>query len=621
MNSIFSKNSFDNKGQSLIVLIIILVAVALLGGSYYYFSRQAPEVSEIPEAETPKISEEPETSEEVTEVEVPELPKEPVPEESVVKKPVAKEPVIGPEPEPITEPELTHIEGIILVHKNNNYSSFVKNLAKEKGWYLLETESSNAPKIRQDIISVTSRYGVDYLLIIGDEDQIPIADPAFLEKFLADRGLTRYDIGKNVLDSIYYGNINDDLFVELAVGRLPFKDEASIKNYFLNLEKNKNIQNVNAIRPLQMTPGVLPMIGVEKQFINFQVNNFISKSLNINQINNYLENSDLFLFFAHGSKDAFTVNGQNYHWNNLPDLNKYKPILISGACNTAREFGREFIRKGGTAFVGYYFEAEPDPNVFPIRPINTEESIGKSIRNVINKNITIYKRDPGAVFPSLYYLIGDPSIKINYPETNRFSKLALEEKEDRIIINVPPYEKDISYEVFDEGQTYFSIDGAGNSRILANLGMMTEEYQAIVNKKYFLIDDPAFVKYVGAKIYIECDPDGATIKTACRNPNDPLYGYGDYLERFDIVVPYEYAFITEPGGNFFIFELEKGYNISNFYLEVEEKLYSLSKFSNYEIVTGNQESFLVFELALNDFFDLIHNGNLFKKKKIILISK
>ena len=94
-------NIFCNKGQSLIIVIIILIVAALLGGSYYFFLRQAPEVSEISEAETLKISEEPETSEKVTKVEMPELPKEPVIEESVVKKPV-----IEPEPEPITEPEL-----------------------------------------------------------------------------------------------------------------------------------------------------------------------------------------------------------------------------------------------------------------------------------------------------------------------------------------------------------------------------------------------------------------------------------------------------------------------------------------------------------------------------------
>lgn len=43
----FSKNSFDNKGQSLIIIIIVLVMVALIGGGfYYYFSEQTPEIPE-----------------------------------------------------------------------------------------------------------------------------------------------------------------------------------------------------------------------------------------------------------------------------------------------------------------------------------------------------------------------------------------------------------------------------------------------------------------------------------------------------------------------------------------------------------------------------------------------
>ncbi len=49
MNSIFSKNSFCNRGQGLIGIIIVLIMVALLGGGlYYYFSKQTLKAPEEP---------------------------------------------------------------------------------------------------------------------------------------------------------------------------------------------------------------------------------------------------------------------------------------------------------------------------------------------------------------------------------------------------------------------------------------------------------------------------------------------------------------------------------------------------------------------------------------------
>ena len=66
MNHIFSKNSFYNRGQSLVGIIVVLVIVALIGGGmYYYFSIRtsgAPSPPEPPQAtEGPVVGPEPES--------------------------------------------------------------------------------------------------------------------------------------------------------------------------------------------------------------------------------------------------------------------------------------------------------------------------------------------------------------------------------------------------------------------------------------------------------------------------------------------------------------------------------------------------------------------------------
>jgi hypothetical protein len=514
--------------------------------------------------------------------------------------------------------EKTYVEGIVLVNKKSKLTTFAKKLAEERKWYLLEVSSSNPYDIREEIIKVTNDNKVDYLLILGDDSEIPITNHDLLKQFLEKENVLRSPLGyydaNNVLDSIYYGNIDNDSFIELAVGRLPFNDPEIIESYFLNLNRNKDINNVTILRPPSPILGVLTEFIIKKSFLNYKVDHFITESLNANQISNYLKESDLFLIASHGAPDSFVFKDGIYHWLDLPDLSAHKPIFIASACNTAKEFGKEFIKKGGTAFIGYYTEAQPNENVFPIRPVNKGDSIGKSIKNIINKNIATIKWEKTGYFPMIYYLIGDPSIKINYPELNDMPKLNLELKKDKIIINIPPYEKELT----SDGELRFFIDGNGSQLGSYYLYLPLDLYNTLMKQGYFFVDDPEFVKYaLGALILIECNPNKPSQKYQCFDTSATVYDF----KRFNIKVPYKYAATGGAGGQYFVFEIDKTYTIFNFYLEVEGQRHNLSRFSNYGIISGNEENFLLVDLAENDILNLLMDGGLFKEKRIILTLK
>jgi hypothetical protein len=41
--------------------------------------------------------------------------------------------------------------------------------------------------------------------------------------------------------------------------------------------------------------------------------------------------------------------------NNIPDISETRPIVISDACLTAQELGKDFIEAHASAFIGQYY--------------------------------------------------------------------------------------------------------------------------------------------------------------------------------------------------------------------------------------------------------------------------
>lgn len=533
-----------------------------------------------------------------------------------------------------------YYHGIILINENSEIASFANNLSEERGWILLQTESSNPKIIRQDIVNITNKYPITYLLIIGNESTIPIIDYETLEYFLHDRELVPpYELGRrqssgapysaadNVLDSIYYGNIDDDPYIELAVGRLPFNDLTTIKNYYKDLEMDKKINNISSIRS-SSSPGPVSIITIKQKFKDYTVDNFITENITIDEINTNLNNSDLFFLGSHGSSCCFYLDdGIIYNMNMIPNLIKRRPIFISGACSTSKEFGKEFIKRGGSAYIGNYLVSKPDPNVFPIRPNSEGETIGLSLKNALNKNIVSTIFTGNIVFPTLYYLIGDPSIKITCQEKNISPKLRLQSSTNDITVIIPPFEKEIINLTTCDNENYswilLAIDGNRSAFNLDIINLPPEIYNTIESQGYYynddyIDDDYPYTNPEEPLILVECIDTNSTTYQCIDVNNDNKSNVGDLKERFNIDIPYDY--VVDYSGytaKLIILNISKKYDITNYHMEIDGQPYSLSSSFNYSIKSGNDENFLVINIPLNDIFDMIHNGGLFKEKKIV----
>lgn len=503
--------------------------------------------------------------------------------------------------------------GIILVNKNSDNVSFAEKLARERGWKLLKASSSNPENIRKNIIDLATS-DVEYLLILGDDSEIPITNFSVLAEFLINMGVAnQLDFKDNIpqiavnntLDNLYYGNIDDDVFVELSVGRIPFSNSEDVENYFSNLTITKEIDHVSILRDKDAI-APLPLADVEKQFINFKTN-YIKNISYKNEISEYLEKSDLFILHAHGAPDYFQIGNEAYTAFDVPDLHDNKPIFISGACYTAKKIGEDIVKKGAIAFIGYYVEAQANQNSFPIRPSQQDESIGQSIKNVINKNLAIKKFDQHTFFPTVYYLIGDPSIKIDYVENNNFSKALVSKESKNLIINIPKY----SYE--DRGEEIFLyFDGF-------LIKLPKKVYESIKNGRFFSPNiDGNDTFRLNNDVWVECDAVAAKEKPdQCKdikNYINPNYGYAKY----GIQIPFDYAIRYSGHLSHFIFELPQSHNIVKSYRQIGDSDFNLDSRSFVEIIKGNEEYYLIFNESLYETYSLIKDGNVYKDNKIIM---
>ncbi|MCX6818657.1 MAG: C25 family cysteine peptidase, partial [Candidatus Aenigmarchaeota archaeon] len=101
-----------------------------------------------------------------------------------------------------------------------------EDVAKLKKWDVLIVNTSNPIEIRKQIVSFTEHKNYEYMLILGDDNIIPIEKDGILDKkYLPNEEL------QNALDELFYGNIDNDDFVELSVGRIPLNNKDQIMNY------------------------------------------------------------------------------------------------------------------------------------------------------------------------------------------------------------------------------------------------------------------------------------------------------------------------------------------------------------------------------------------------------
>jgi hypothetical protein len=339
-----------------------------------------------------------------------------------------------------------------------------ESIANDKGWDFLIVDSTNPIKIREEIIKFTESTKYDYMLILGNDEIIPIEKEGILNpKYLPNEHL------QNALDQLYYGNINDDAFVELAVGRIPFNSKVQIEKYFSYNQKQfgQNFKIFSYPSIGSFTTGKVKS-GFEGE--TTAIIEDPSKSLFLNN----LKTQDMIAIYTHGNDNSVKLNDdENLLSNDVPQLNN-APLVFVSACSAARGLGLEIMEQGATAYVGFYATAIPNPNVMPLFD---EESLGKSIKKDVNQHIA--RSEAGLIdrggFPSLFVLYGDPSIKIEQKTYDDFI-IIKEDKDYRIdipsfkvietfegnlksIIATPPYHVDFRYykkaiEILGTGKYY-----------------------------------------------------------------------------------------------------------------------------------------------------------------------
>ena len=639
------KYNFNKKGNALIGIIIVLVVAGLIsGGLYYYLSKQIPEAPGIseklveggivkPDENAPSPEEKPEE----------ELPKEEItPEEKIEEKPAVQKCVDGTPYDQcsVNKPKycdngnltnscsicgcpynqqcqtdgscITYIEGFVLVKKGSVLEVIAEKVALDKGWIILKTSGINPEKIREEILQFTSGNEFKYMLIIGDFAEIPTQNRDLLSSFLKSQGLEFqnpyyddvYHVSKGVpLDSLYYGNIDDDPFVELSVGRLPFSSEEEVKNYYRNLRIEKNIETINIVRVL----GILGPIGIPSikiQFMNYNVDNFLeAKSISKTTIQKYLTESDIFEYHTHGNDTSFVLGAESFLSADIPDLSSNNPIILAGVCHNANELGKEFLKQGASAFFGFIHEG-PHRNVFPFRPREIGQSIGEALKETVNEDIVRTKVNKiTAYFSPNYILYGDPSIKIDYQQKTVAEKAKPIKTSRGLEIIIPKY-KQLSFYIGDYEFIYFFIDFHSHS-------WRKKTYETLKSEGYISKQSgPESEDFI-----IRCA--GPSTISACNDLK--IMGYSDYTD-----IPFDYGVVTSASiGNFdvvrmYIFKIDEDYRIREVYEEIDGNKMELSKYATYGIVKGNKEKYLYILESPKDYLDLLINDGFLNGRKIIL---
>ena len=500
------KINFHNQGQSLIGIIIVLIVVSLLiGGLYYYLQKEIPEI--------PEITEKPAEKEIIPKEEIAIPPEEIIPKEEIKEKPI-EEPIIqkcvdgtlygqcsinkpkyckagqlinkafkcgcplGSEISGnyciVELPSLDPRSGLIVIREGVDGESFAREIAFNRGWNILTVNTSDHNKIRKEISNFYNQNNFDYLLLIGTIEEISYAI---------------YKDGKWKTAPMLYGNVNNDRFIELAVGVLPFSSEVALRRYFTDLNPRGDfitIENYThhaidlwreytfgrclvsaspSIRSHKLTSPLSLANHYQESAVIFLRNgglkdSVFSASMDPNNPDNMIRILHICSFEKNFDGEFQTIPGYGVFCNK--DEIEYltnRPIIIHSACHTAKKLGKQLIKNGAGAFLGAYEKG--GFNMFQIKSkFLSGKSIGEVIKHIYNSSVMTFTLIPGRIpvkdFKGLntfnlndgkelphyvrynYILFGDPTLEV----PKFFQKLnpntTIKQRHDRIVINVNP---------------------------------------------------------------------------------------------------------------------------------------------------------------------------------------
>lgn len=288
-------------------------------------------------------------------------------------------PIPTPIPTPTATPTPTPTPrsplGMILFNASQGHlEEYLVELSKKKEWHLLSVNTNDPQEIKEQIIESTNTFkSIRYLLVIGSEDTIPTIDSSGL--------VMPYLPGSSsnaVLDNFYYGDLDDDLFVDLAVGRIPTEDINKLKVYFSQVSKESS--DIFAI-PYQAS---------------FRDTTCVQKNLGPRVIPNVskedavsaLTASTIFGIETHGGPDSWGIAGGGFSSQDIPNLTNH-PVILAGSCNTAEILGKNFLWKGASAYFGYWFVSPGFDTAAPIyRKLRLGMAFGEAMKEFVNQNFS-----------------------------------------------------------------------------------------------------------------------------------------------------------------------------------------------------------------------------------------
>lgn len=506
------KTIFYNQGQTLAGMLIVLAMVGLItGGLFYYFQKQIPEIPEVTEKETiePEGTVSPTEEEKIEEItsqsgEITPISGEPVAQKCAdgtfygqcsVKKPkycesgqlTDKASKCGcPSGSKISGnhcviglPSLNQRSGLIVIKKGVSGENYSKEIASNKGWGFLAVNTSDPNQIKQEISNFYNQKKFDYLLLIGENEEIPYAVYNENWKDESDDGWKTA--------SMLYGDINNDYFIELAIGVLPFSSETELKKYFTDLSPKGNFISFENYTHYAVSGTGWEYYTYGKCLASTQssIRNYkLTSALNL--VSHYQESAVVVLSDA-GSADAVYSAGMPANPNQqIPILHKVsfckdftgdilqyqkgggpecemeyltnRPIIIHYSCNNAQKLGPQLVENGASAFLGFLrgggFFYQPQLQLLAGKTIgegmkNTYNfrMVGRGMKDKEGKLVGNGQDTEGLntfdITNSIRFspnitmiLFGDPTLKIpGYFQQPNYN-IDIEQQTDKIVINV-----------------------------------------------------------------------------------------------------------------------------------------------------------------------------------------
>ncbi|MCD6215575.1 MAG: hypothetical protein J7J92_00680 [Candidatus Aenigmarchaeota archaeon] len=287
--------------------------------------------------------------------------------------------------------------GLIIINKNADGKNYAKQIAQNRGWGFIELESSDINYIKNTVKSFYNENNNEFLLIIGDFNEIP----------LKDTGTQQFGSQVYITDPQLYGDINGDGYVDLSIGRIPFSSKILLEKYFDNLQisgENVYIENY----PFGSSYDNLPYDGstsgeyiasfcLKKELPQLQPYRFRSK----NQLINDYRSSSVVLLNTHGSWSGFSVKTEEEFRNKQThslgindlcgtqqeDCFTNRPIFLHFSCLNARKLGIDLIKRGASAFIGNYNTGGYTPKGF-LSELATGKPVGTVMKNQINRKLS-----------------------------------------------------------------------------------------------------------------------------------------------------------------------------------------------------------------------------------------